>query len=537
MTDATAPRTGLQSVWASPILLLVITTLVWAAHSIVGRLAVGQIGPMTLVTLRWAVALIPIFITARPSLRQDWPALRARWVYLAIMGASGYTAFNALFYVAAHHTSALNLSIIQGAIPALVLLGARLFLGVRFTSLQALGAFITMIGVAVIAAQGDPARLAALAFNSGDVMMVIGAVLYAGYTIGLRQRPNVSQVSMLAAMALARLHHLRSADDLGSDVRRIRLADCARPPGARLCGAWAGLRRAAHFHARGRTDRTGPGRRVRQSGAGVRRHHGGCHLGRAIRPLSCPRALVSCRGHRHRAKKLERPALSEPKEIDMAWIELKPEGAGPIRAWRADPVSAPRGGIVVIQEIFGVNSHIREVTDRFAAEGYLAVAPAIFEHVEPNFETGYDADARTRGMAIAGKIDREQVLRDVAAAIEVAKQGGKVAIVGFCLGGTVAWSAAGRLSGLSAAVGYYGGGIIGLKDLKPKVPTLLHFGEKDQHIPVAGVKEVAAAHPDVEVHIYPADHGFNCDHRESYDAPSAARAWTRTIEFLKKHVG
>src|SRR4029077_2969284 len=118
MTDATAPRTGLmQSVWANPILLLVITTLVWGAHSIVGLLAVGQIGPMTLVTLRWAVALIPIFITARPSLRQDWPALRARLVYLAIMGACGYTTFNALFYVAAHHTSALNLSIIQGAIP------------------------------------------------------------------------------------------------------------------------------------------------------------------------------------------------------------------------------------------------------------------------------------------------------------------------------------------------------------------------------------------------------------------------------------
>ena len=110
----------------------------------------------------------------------------------------------------------------------------------------------------------------------------------------------------------------------------------------------------------------------------------------------------------------------------MAWIELKPEGAGPIRAWRADPSGKPRGGIVVIQEIFGVNSHIRDVTDRFAAEGYLAVAPAIFEHVEPKFETGYDADARTRGMAIAGKIDREQVLRDVAAAIEVAKEGGKV---------------------------------------------------------------------------------------------------------------
>jgi drug/metabolite transporter (DMT)-like permease len=149
------------------------------------------------------VALVPILIAARPSLRQDWPALRARWVYLAIMGAAGYTVFVALFYVAAHHTSALNLSIIQGAIPALVLIGARVFLGVRFSALQALGALITMLGVVVIAAQGDPAKLRALAFNSGDLLMVLASVLYAGYTVGLRQRPNVSGVSMLAAMAVA----------------------------------------------------------------------------------------------------------------------------------------------------------------------------------------------------------------------------------------------------------------------------------------------------------------------------------------------
>jgi carboxymethylenebutenolidase len=221
----------------------------------------------------------------------------------------------------------------------------------------------------------------------------------------------------------------------------------------------------------------------------------------------------------------------------MAWIELKPEGAGPIRAWRADPNGRPRGGVVVVQEIFGVNSHIRNVADKFAAEGYLAVAPAIFEHVEKDFEVGYDPESRARGMAIMGKVDREQMLRDVAAAVEVAKEGGKVAVVGFCLGGTVAWGAAAQLSSLSAAVGYYGGGIIGLKDLKPKVPTLLHFGEKDQHIPIAGVREVAAAHQEVEVHIYPADHGFNCDQRESYDAPSAALAWTRTLGFLRKHLG
>ena len=110
----------------------------------------------------------------------------------------------------------------------------------------------------------------------------------------------------------------------------------------------------------------------------------------------------------------------------MAWIELKPEGAGPIRAWRADPSGKPRGGIVVIQEIFGVNSHIRSVADRFAAEGYLAVAPGIFEHVEPKFDVGYDAQSRERGIAIMNKVDREQMLRDVAAAIAVAKEGGKV---------------------------------------------------------------------------------------------------------------
>ena len=204
MADVTVPRAGfLRSAWANPILLLVLTTLIWAGHSIVGRLAVGQIGPMTLTCMRWAVALIPVLIAARPSLRRDWPALRGRWRYLTAMGAAGYTAFVALFYVAAHRTTALNLSIIQGAIPALVLLGARAFLGVRFTALQAFGALVTMLGVVVIAAQGDPARLMALAFNSGDVMMVVAAVLYAGYTVGLRERPPVSGLSMLAAMALA----------------------------------------------------------------------------------------------------------------------------------------------------------------------------------------------------------------------------------------------------------------------------------------------------------------------------------------------
>ena len=219
------------------------------------------------------------------------------------------------------------------------------------------------------------------------------------------------------------------------------------------------------------------------------------------------------------------------------WIELKPEGASPISAWRADPAGKPRGGIVVIQEIFGVNAHIRAVTDRFASEGYLAIAPAVFDHVEKGVDIGYDPDSRTRGMAVVGKLDFEQTLRDAAAAVAVAKEGGKVGIVGYCFGGSVAWAAAARLTGLSAAVGYYGGRILAMSEMKPKVPTMLHFGEKDQHIPVAGVREFAAARPDLPVHIYPADHGFNCDHRESYDAPRAALAWSRTIEFFRKHLG
>ncbi len=219
------------------------------------------------------------------------------------------------------------------------------------------------------------------------------------------------------------------------------------------------------------------------------------------------------------------------------WIELHPVGAGPISAWRADPAGRPRGGIVVIQEIFGVNFHIRTVTDRFAAEGWLAVAPAIFDHVEKGFDVGYDPDARARGMAVAGKVDFEQILRDTAAAISVAREGGKVGIVGYCLGGSVAWVAAARLAGLSAAVGYYGGRVLATKDLQPKVPVLLHFGEKDQHIPVAEVKAFAAERPDVPVHLYPADHGFNCDQRASYDATSAALAWERTLGFFRKHLG
>jgi drug/metabolite transporter (DMT)-like permease len=204
VTDLSARRAGLiDSLWANPALLLTLTTLIWAGHSIVGRLAVGQISPMTLTCARWGVALALILVAARRGIARDLPALRKRWRYIAIMGATGYTGFNALFYLAAHRTSALNLSIVQGAIPAVVLIGARLFFGARVGVLQALGALTTMVGVAAIASQGEWSKLVTLSFNSGDAMMLVAVVFYAGFTLGLRNRPPVSGLSLLAGLAVA----------------------------------------------------------------------------------------------------------------------------------------------------------------------------------------------------------------------------------------------------------------------------------------------------------------------------------------------
>jgi drug/metabolite transporter (DMT)-like permease len=202
---APAHRTLLRAAWDSPILLLTMTALIWAGHAIVGRLAAGQIGPMTLTFLRWGLALFPIVYAARRTLARDIEIMRPRWIFLFAMGALGFTGFNALFYAAAHHTSAVNLSIIQGSVPALVLIGARIFLRVRATGLQAFGAVLTIAGVAAIAAQGNWSKLATLSFNIGDVMMLVASLFYAGYTVGLRERPAVSAFGFLAALAFAAL--------------------------------------------------------------------------------------------------------------------------------------------------------------------------------------------------------------------------------------------------------------------------------------------------------------------------------------------
>jgi carboxymethylenebutenolidase len=206
-------------------------------------------------------------------------------------------------------------------------------------------------------------------------------------------------------------------------------------------------------------------------------------------------------------------------------------------AYRAEPQGKPKGGLVVIQEIFGVNHHIRAVCDRFAEQGYLAVAPALFDRYAPNFESGYSPAEIEHARGYIGKLDFAKVLADTQAAIDAVKSAGKVGIVGYCLGGSVAFMAACKLDGLACAIGYYGGMIAKNADMKPKVPTMLHFGETDQSIPMADVETVKQKRPDVETYVYPAGHGFSCDERASFHEPSHKQALERTLAWLKKYVG
>jgi carboxymethylenebutenolidase len=205
--------------------------------------------------------------------------------------------------------------------------------------------------------------------------------------------------------------------------------------------------------------------------------------------------------------------------------------------YRAEPAGAPRAAVVVIQEIFGVNHHIRTICDRFAGNGYVAIAPAIFDRIEPNFQSGYSPDEIAIARKFVANPDWTAMLRDSQAAIDAVKDVGPVGIIGFCLGGSVAYAAATKLSGLSAAIGYYGGAIVRFADDAPKVPTQLHFGEKDAGIPLSDVDTIRAKRPDVEIHVYPgAQHGFNCDERASYDPANAGIAKQRSLDFLATHL-
>jgi len=205
--------------------------------------------------------------------------------------------------------------------------------------------------------------------------------------------------------------------------------------------------------------------------------------------------------------------------------------------YRADPQGRPKGGLVVIQEIFGVNHHIRTVCDRYAEHGYASVAPAVFDRIQPNFESGYTPGEIEHARGFVAKVDWSAMMRDTAAAIGAVKNAGKVGIVGYCMGGSVAFLAACKLDGLACAIGYYGGTIARNADEKPKVPTLLHFGDQDHSIPMSDVEIVKRKRPDCEIHIYHAGHGFSCDERGSYDEAAHKEALGRTLTWLTRYLG
>jgi len=217
-------------------------------------------------------------------------------------------------------------------------------------------------------------------------------------------------------------------------------------------------------------------------------------------------------------------------------IELTAADGFKLAAYRADPAGKARGALVVAQEIFGVNSHIKSVCDGFAADGYVAIAPALFDRYERGVDIGYTPADIAKGRELKGKTTIDAALRDVAAARDAVSSSGKVGVVGYCWGGYVAWMTASRLPGFACAIPYYGGGMLEASGEQPKCPLIAHFGERDANIPVAGVRELAAAHPEAQVYIYAADHGFNCDQRGSYDAAAAKLARERTLAFLQRHV-
>jgi len=218
------------------------------------------------------------------------------------------------------------------------------------------------------------------------------------------------------------------------------------------------------------------------------------------------------------------------------WHPLQASDGHTLKAYCAAPAGEARGTVVIAQEIFGVNSHIQSVADRFAAEGYVALAPTLFDRVARNFETGYTSDDMARAKAVMEKVSFDDAITDFAAAAQSPLGPGKLAVVGFCWGGTLAWLAATRLPGLSCAVSYYGRLVVDFLHERPRCPVLFHFGEKDKSIPSGNVKKIQAAHPEQTFHTYPAGHGFNCDQRGDFHKESAELAMQRTLAFLQQHV-
>lgn len=222
-------------------------------------------------------------------------------------------------------------------------------------------------------------------------------------------------------------------------------------------------------------------------------------------------------------------------------IELPAADGHRLAAYLALPASTPRGGLVVVQEIFGVNSHIRGVADGYAADGYLAIAPALFDRVQRGVDIGYTPEDIQRGRALKEVCTPDKAMLDIRCAVKLLQTRlgptARIGIVGYCWGGLLSWLAASEIESLAASVPYYGGGIPDHAARIPRCPVLAHFGENDALIPMAGVEALRRAHPGITVHVYAAGHGFNCDQRGSYDAASASLARQRTLAFLREHVG
>lgn len=219
------------------------------------------------------------------------------------------------------------------------------------------------------------------------------------------------------------------------------------------------------------------------------------------------------------------------------WLELEAADGFLLKAYRSDPSNRPLGAVVVVQEIFGVNRHIRSVCDRLSNAGYIAVAPAIFDRIQRDFESGYSAEEIEVARKFVQQIDWDKMLLDVGAAVDLLKPDLQVGILGFCLGGSVAFLAATKLSGLAAASCFYGGAIRRFSSNAPLVPTQVHFGENDHSIPLEDVEAIRQSRPEIDIFVYEgAQHGFNCDARSSYDPKSADLAWRRTSALFSRHL-
>lgn len=205
-------------------------------------------------------------------------------------------------------------------------------------------------------------------------------------------------------------------------------------------------------------------------------------------------------------------------------------------AYRADPIEAPKGAVVVVQDTFGIDAHIRKAADEFAAHGYVAIAPALFDRVKANVELTHDESGLAEGQDLARQIGTEQALADIQAAVDAVKETGKVAIVGYSWGGYLAYLSGNRVNGLACAIGYYGPGIEQEYREKRKIPTLVHFGEKDPMIPFEAVTQFRAHRPDVSTFSYPASHGFDCGEDSRYDPEANRAALSQTLFWISQYV-